>query len=253
MVLKRNLLGWRFEEYWFDEPGYLASTADIAALRTHGTHGPAPISHCRIPERTLLVPLDRSEAEILEAFAARAKTSIRQAAKHVRIDRAETPEDRKLFYDAYLPFAAEKGLLLPNPAEETELEIFLARNPAGELVQAAAFLPAPLEKVYRYRYGVYVRKSQANAILIRSAILRARELGFTRFDLGGITPGAKPGSPEAGINFFKSQFGGRDSECHLYLRGAGLLTWMIFAILQATGLAARYHAIAAFTGRIARR
>ena len=274
MVLKRNLLGWRFEEYWFDEPGYLASTADIAALRTHGTqatHGtsgtqgktgtdgtheprrPAPPSHCCILERTLLVPLDRSEAEILDAFATRAKTSIRQAAKAITVDRAQTMEERKLFYDAYLPFAAEKRLLLPNAAEETELEIFLARNAAGELVQAAAFLPAPLEHVYRYRYGVYVRKSQANAILIRSAILRARELGFTRFDLGGITPGAKPGSPEAGINFFKSQFGGQEAQCHLYLRGTRPLTRALFSFLGITGLAARYHAIAALAGRVARR
>ncbi len=250
MVLKRNLLGWRFEEYWFDEPGYLASNADIAALRTHG---PAPESHCRIPEHTLLVSLDRSEGDILAAFATRAKTSIRQAEKTVRVDRAETPEDRRLFYDAYLPFAAEKGLLVPVPAEETELEIFLARNLQGELLQAAAFLPAAGEKVYRYRYGVYVRKSQANAILVWSAIRRARELGFARFDLGGIPPGAKSGSSEAGINFFKSQFGGVDSQCHLYLRGTRPLTRALFSFLRATGLAARYHAIASLAGRIARR
>jgi hypothetical protein len=265
MVLKRNLLGWRFEEYWFDEPGYTASTADIAALRTHGTPGmpgiagsgeapsTTPPRHTRIPERTLLVPLDRPEEAILEGFATRAKTSIRQAAKAVRIDRAQTPEERALFYDAYLPFAAGKGLLLPNPAEETGLEIFLARDGAGDLLQAAAFLPAAGEKVYRYRYGVYVKKSQANAILIRTAILRARELGFTRFDLGGITPGARPGSPEAGINFFKSQFGGHEAECHLYLRGTRPATRLLFRFLQATGLAARHHALASLAGRFARR
>jgi hypothetical protein len=250
MVLKRNLLGWRFEEYWFDEPGYRASTADIAALRTHG---PAPQSHCRIPERTLLISLEGTEEELLSAFATRAKTSIRQAVKTVKVDRAGTPEERKLFYDAYLPFAAEKGLLIPVPEEETELEIFLARNPAGELLQAAAFLPAAGERIYRYRYGVYVRKSQANAILVWAAIRRARELGYAQFDLGGVTPGAKPGSPEAGINFFKSQFGGRDAGCHLYLRGTRPATRILFSLLQATGLAARSHAIASLAGRIARR
>jgi hypothetical protein len=249
MVLKRNLLGWRFEEYWFDGPGYLASNADIAALRTHG---PAPESHCRIPERTLLIRLDRPEAEILEAFDVRAKTSIRQAAKTITIERADTPEARALFYRAYLPFAAAKGLLAPDPAEETDLEIHLARDAQGELVQAAAFLPAPGEKVYRYRYGVYVRKSQANAILMRAAILRARDLGFAHFDLGGITPGARPGSPEAGINFFKSQFGGHEAHCHLYLRGSGPATRILFRFLQATGVAARHHAIASLAGRLAR-
>ncbi len=239
----------RFEEYWFDEPGYLASRAHIAALRSHGE---ASRSHCRIPERTLLVPLDRSEAEILAGFATRAKTSIRQALKSVRIERAETPAARAEFYDAYLPFAKEKGLLIPVPEEETDLEIFLARNLAGELVQAAVFVPGPGEKVYRYRYGVYVRKSQANAILMQTGILRARELGFAHFDLGGVTPGAKPGSPEAGINFFKSQFGGVDTRSHLYIRGTGPATRLLFSLLQLTGLAARYHALAAFAGRIAR-
>ena len=250
MILKRNLLGWRFEEYWFDEPGYLASRADIAALRSHG---PAPFSHCRIPERTLLVPLDRPEGEILAGFATRAKTSIRQAQKTVRVERAESAAARREFYDAYLPFAREKGLLLPVPEEETDLEIFLARDLEGRLVQASAFLPAPGEKVYRYRYGVYVRKSQANAILVQTAILRARESGFAHFDLGGVTPGARPGSPEAGINFFKSQFGGVDTPSHLYLRGTRPATRLLFSLLGMTGLAARYHALSALAGRIARR
>jgi hypothetical protein len=249
MVLKRNLLGWRFEEYWFDAPGYLASTADIAALRSHG---PAPAADCRIPERTLLVSLERPEEAILAGFAARAKTSIRQARKTVRVDRAGTPEERRLFYDAYLPFAAEKKLLVPEPQEERDLEIFLARDAEGRLLQAAAFLAAPGERVYRYRYGVYVRKSQANAILIEAAIRRARELGFAHFDLGGITPGARAGSPEAGINFFKSQFGGVDTASHLYLRGTRWSTRSLCRLLQATGLAARLSSLSALAARIAR-
>ena len=162
MMLKRNLLGWRCEEYWFDEAGYLASTADIAALRSHAS---ARACDCSIPERTLLVPLDRAPEAILAAFDTRAKTSIRQAAKTVRVDVAASPEERELFYAAYRPFAAERGLLIPDAKEEAELDILLARNLAGELLQAAAFLPAKAAGVYRYRYGVYVRKSQANAAL----------------------------------------------------------------------------------------
>ncbi|HKP97764.1 MAG TPA: hypothetical protein VJ385_18640, partial [Fibrobacteria bacterium] len=239
MVLKRNLFGWRFEEYWFDEPGYLSSRADIAALRTHGIAGRDVPSHCRIPEKTLVVPLERSEEEILAGFATRARTSIRQAQKTVEVRLAAAPEERRLFYEAYLPFAAGKGLLVPNPDEEEELEIFLARNREGELLQAAAFLPAPREKIYRYRYGVYVRKSQANAILIQAAMGRARNLGAAFFDLGGVTPGARPGSPEAGINFFKSQFGGVEMPCLLHLRGARPAPCALLSLLQATGLAAR--------------
>lgn len=250
MVLKRNLLGWRFEEYWFDEPGYLASRADIAAVRSHA---PVAASHCRIPERTLLVPLGRSEEEILAGFATRARTSIRQARKSVRLEWAETPAARREFYDAYFPFAASKGLLRPDPEEERDLDILLARDAQGLLLQGAAFLPARAAGIYRYRYGVYVRKSQSNAILIETAILRAKALGFAHFDLGGVTPDARPGSPEAGINFFKSQFGGVETAGFLYVRGTRWTTRLLFSLVQATGLSGRFHALSALAGRLARR
>lgn len=249
MVLKRNLLGWKLEEYWFDEPGYLASTADIVALRAHG---PAGLSHCRIPEKTLLVALDRSEEEILKGFAPRAVHSVRQAAKSAVFTRAESEADRKVFYDAYQEFAAARGLFRPDPAEESELEILLARNPEGELLQGAAFLPAPKAGLYRYRYGVYVRKSQANAALLFAAMRRARELGLRHFDLGGITPGARPGSPEAGINFFKSQFGGVETESQLWLRGSRWSTRALLRVAEALRLPARLGAVKALAVRFAR-
>lgn len=249
MVLRRNLLGWRVEEYWFDEPGYRASGADIAALRSHA---PVPGSDCRIPESTLLIPLDRPAEAIRAGFAARARASIRQAAKQVRVELAADAAARREFYDAYLPFAAEKGLLRPVPEEENELEIFLARDGEGRLLQAAAFLPAPGGKVYRYRYGVYVRKSQANAILMEAAILRARDLGFAHFDLGGVARGARPGGPEAGINFFKSQFGGAVTESHLYLRGNRVSARWLLRFMQVTGLAARFHGLSGLAARFAR-
>ncbi len=249
MMLKRNLMGWQLEEYWFDEPGYLASTADIAALRSHKE---IPGSDCSIPEHTLLVPLDPAPEAILAAFDTRAKASIRQAAKTLRVDLAATPEERELFYAAYRPFAAERGLLIPDAKEEAELDILLARNPAGELLQAGAFLPAKTEGVYRYRYGVYIRKSQANAALMHAAIQRAKSLGFSHFDLGGITSGARPGSSEAGINFFKSQFGGIATNSRLYLRGTRWTTRLLLRFLQASGIAARYQNLSAWAARRAK-
>lgn len=249
MILKRNLFGWRFEEYWFDEAGYLASDADIAALRSHA---PARASDCRIPERTLLVPLDRSDEDILAAFHPRAKHSVRQAEKSVRVERASAAE-RGEFYRAYLPFAKERGLFVPNPDEEGELEIFLARDRAGALLQGAAFLPAAAAGVYRYRYGVYIKKSQANAALLFQAMRRARESGFAHFDLGGIEPHAKPGSKEAGINFFKSQFGGVETESQLYLRASRRGLRMLLRLAGALRAPQRLHALAGWAAGKARR
>jgi lipid II:glycine glycyltransferase (peptidoglycan interpeptide bridge formation enzyme) len=250
MVLKRNLLGWRLEEYWFDEAGYLSSTADIVAVRSHT---PVRASHCSIPERTLLVPLSGGIEAILDAFDARAKTSIRHAAKTVTVELAASPEERELFYAAYRPFAAGRGLLIPDSREEAELDILLARDLEGNLLQAGAFLPAKAAGIYRYRYGVYVRKSQANAALMQAAILRAKELGFSHFDLGGITPEAKSGSADAGINFFKSQFGGIPTDSRLYLRGTRPAVRALLVLLRVSGLAARYHKLSALAVRMARR
>lgn len=249
MMLKRNLLFWRFEEYWFDEASYRASNADIVALRTHSL---VEGSDCSIPEQTLLVPLQPSIEAIVERFATRARTSIRQASKSIRVDLATSPQDRELFYAAYRPFAAEKGLLIPEAAEEAELEILMARNLDGELLQAGAFLPAKSAGIYRYRYGVYLRKSQANAILMQAAILRAKTLGFMHFDLGGITADAKPGSKDAGINFFKSQFGGFVTDSTLYLRGTRLSTKLVLIILRLSGIAKHYHHLSAIAARMAR-
>jgi len=47
MVLTRRLLGLRCEEYWFDREGFLRSTADIAALRTHEPHVSRRRGHSR--------------------------------------------------------------------------------------------------------------------------------------------------------------------------------------------------------------
>lgn len=216
LVLRRRVWGLRYEGYFFDEAGYEASTADIAALRAHG----APARwQCRIPEATLVVPLAASEEEIAARFEARARASIRNAQRNVQVTWAGTPGERAEFYRAYAGFAARRGLLVPDPAEEGGLDILLARDREGALLQAAAFLPAQAAGVYRYRYGVSLRKTQANAGILFEAIRRAKSLGYARFDLGGIVPGARPGSPEAGINFFKSQFGGEEVLGHLYLRG----------------------------------
>lgn len=216
MVLKRRVLGLRYEGFFFDEAAYEESTADIAALRSHAG---AARWQCRIPERTLVVSLEGGEEELLGRFEARARASIRNAARNVDVTWASTTAQREEFYRAYRDFASGRGLLIPDAGEEGDLDILLARDKEGNLLQAAAFLPAPSAGVYRYRYGVQVRKTQANAGILFQAMRRARELGYARFDLGGIVPGAKAGSHEAGINFFKSQFGGVEVEGTLCLRG----------------------------------
>lgn len=216
MILRRRVLGFRYEGFFFDEAAYAASRADIAALRSHGS---AERWDCRIPEWTRIVSLEGGEDALLAGFEARARASIRSAERIVKVTWAAMAGEREAFYRAYGEFALRRGLLVPDPGEEEDLDILLARDADGELVQAAAFLPAPSAGVYRYRYGVSVRKTQANAGILFEAMRRARSRGFRRFDLGGIVPGARTGSREAGINFFKAQFGGEAIRGTLCLRG----------------------------------
>lgn len=244
-------MGLSYEQYWFDEAGYMASGADIAALRTHGT---ATESQCRIPERTLVVSLVPPEEEITAGFEARARASIRNALRTVKVTWASRREEREEFYRGYSAFAADRGLLIPDPDEEEDLDILFARDVEGRLIQAAAFLGAPGPGIYRYRYGFSVRKTQANAGILFEAMRRAKSLGFSRFDLGGITPDARPGSAAAGINFFKSQFGGSEVRGHLCLRGRTALLRTSLRLLQAASpLAPALRAVSAFAGRIASR
>lgn len=251
MILKRSLLGLRYEQYWFDEEGYMASGADVAALRTHGT---ATEFQCRIPERTLVVSLLPSEEEIAAGFEARARASIRNAHRTVKVTWASGREERGEFYRGYSAFAAGRGLLIPDPDEERDLDLLFARDLEGGLIQAAAFLRAPGPGIYRYRYGFSVRKTQANAGILFEAMRRAKSLGFASFDLGGITPDAKPGSAAAGINFFKSQFGGSEIRGHLCLRGRTAPLRASLRLLQAAApLAPAVKAVTAFAGRIAGR
>lgn len=232
MILRRRVLGLRYEGFFFDEPAYAASRADIAALRGHDA---AARWDCRLPEWTRVVSLEGDEESLLAGFAARTRASIRNAGRAVRVEWAGSAGEREIFYRAYGDFARRRGLLVPDPGEEAGLDILLARDPDGDLVQAAAFLPAPLAGVYRYRYGVSVRKTQANAGILFAAMRRAKALGYRRFDLGGIVPGARQGSVEAGINYFKAQFGGEAIRGWLCLRGR---TPVLRALLRALHAAA---------------
>lgn len=236
MILKRNLFLWRFEEYWFDEKAYLESKADIVALRIH-----TKISQFdgRMPEKTNVISLLKTEDEIEKGFSASIRYGIRQAQKTNTFFLAESEEDRNFFYQAYIPFAKANGLLIPNPSEEKDLEIFLAKDTAGNVVQGSAFLPLAKASVYRYRYGVSLKKTEANKAILLIAMRHAKVLGYEWFDLGGITTHVSPGSKAEGINFFKRAFGGKEIESQLYLKSNVWYFKIFLRFLERTGALAK--------------
>ncbi len=250
MVLKRQVLLWDFEEYWYDESAYLHSFADIVALRTHSRLNNY---HLRIPEFTLIISLKKSVEEIAKKFTSTLRNNIKQANKQFQIQKIVSDKDRAAFYDAYIPFAKTRKLLVPNPEEESDLEIYTAMDAEGELVQASAFLPIPSMGIYRYRYGVSLKKSLTNKAILYQALLDAKAQGFKIFDFGGIEKFAKEGSKEAGINQFKLAFGGEELETHLYLKGNTLISKFVLQGCEKLGLGKRLQKLSSLCAYWARK
>ena len=240
MVLTRRLLGLRCEEYWFDREGFLRSTADIAALRTHEPHVPAGAV---IREKTLVLSLDKSEDKLLADMQTRTRGYIRNIAGTVRISLARTDEDREQFYRIYWSFARSRGLMLPRRNEE-DLEIFLARTDNGNLLHATAFIPAWKSGVYRYRYSVAAQKSQVNKAIVWTALLHAKKAGFLLFDFGGVPADLSGKSPLHDIYLFKAQFGGTPKETFLYIRSAKAWFKPMVACIGAVISHQRWYALA---------
>jgi lipid II:glycine glycyltransferase (peptidoglycan interpeptide bridge formation enzyme) len=215
MVLARRLFGLYCEEYWFDPEGFLESTADVVALRTHEEGVPAGAV---VREKTLALSLDKTVDELLAAMQSRTRGYVRNTAPNVRISLARTDDDRGQFYRLYRSFAKSRGLMLPRRDEEGDLDIFLARTGSGDLLHATAFIPARKNGVYRYRYSVAAQKSQVNKAIVWTALLHAKNAGFHVFDFGGIPADLSGKSPLHDIYLFKAQFGGTPKETFFYLR-----------------------------------
>ena len=223
MIMRRRLFGLRLEQYWFDPEGYRNSRAQLAALRTTEVF---PEYALRIPEKTLWVDLRAPREEILAGFHKRTREYIRSGQNRYTVARAESDGERRLFYDHYARFARERRLPLPDPAEEGELQVYLARDGQGELLHGCAFLAFAKPGIFRYRYGVRIKDSHAHPSLFWRAICDSRDMGFRHFDLGGVS-GGQSGDPHmAGIDRFKHQFGGKPVEGWLYIRSPlFILNW----------------------------
>ena len=220
MVLSRTIAGFKFQEYWYDVPAYLASSASINAIRTDD----AGVAHdISIPEKTVCLDCKKTPDALWQEFESRARHSIESFDRTGTMMFADTPQKRQLFYAAYKEFATRQGLLIPQAKEEESLDIFLAYSHDNELVHAVAFLPVQSQSLYIYRYSVSIKKSQANAALIWKALCHAHSNKFAHFDLGGIPTDSDCSAKLKNILFFKSQFGGVEKKTFFYLRGNGLL------------------------------
>ena len=216
MIIRRTLLGMSIDDCWFDHEAYQASSARFAILRHHLKY-PCDL---RIVEHTRLIDLSPSLDILYGNLASRARHSITSSDRSFTVARVTSMDELELFSGIYTAFAEKKGLTKPTEEELRNLDIFLARSTVGEIVHGAAFIKAPDRSVYRYRYSVAVRKSQANAALVWNAICSAKAKGYAVFDLGGTTNSSDTSFHR--IDFFKSQFGGKNADFYVQVNGNSL-------------------------------
>jgi lipid II:glycine glycyltransferase (peptidoglycan interpeptide bridge formation enzyme) len=215
MVLARSVLGIEVREFWFDPDAFAKSNATVSLLRTNERVG---AFDAVIPEKTIHIDLKKDIGALFADISPRTKAYIRKAERELRISVIDSEEKRDRFYGAYSSFAKKHGLLIPSREEERDMEIMIAEDGAGTLLHAAGFLPFGRAGIYRYRYSVSVEKSQAFKLLLWHAVCRAREMGFSIFDMGGIPRSPTSSKKYASILFFKSQFGGTPVDTYLYIR-----------------------------------
>jgi len=230
-----------YGEFWHDEEPSGDPGVDIAMYR----HRSAPIEGARTVQPILSLVHDLSiEADaILSQFDKDCRNLVRRADGKDALEMAffSEPEPElerfRAFYDA---FASEKGLQpcywqwVVASCEARQLALTSA-SLNGEALVWHAYLLSGTTVQLEYSASCFRNKAKdyrslvgrANRWLHWKDLLRFKEMGFGKYDFGGLFEDES--TPEcAGINHFKKEFGGRQErlyDCTLPVTGIGRI-WL---------------------------
>lgn len=171
------------------------------------------------PRDNLIIDLKKDTKELLADMHAKTRYNIALSRrKGVKVRFSHDSKDIKHFLDLIKNTATRNQItLLPDAHYELLFEV-LTKEHAGELALAevdgkvvAANMLIRFGKATTYLHGgtdYELRKYMAPHLLQWESIKRAKEHGYTKYDLGGIAPedGSKP--RWAGLTRFKKGFGG---------------------------------------------
>jgi lipid II:glycine glycyltransferase (peptidoglycan interpeptide bridge formation enzyme) len=170
---------------------------------------------------TLEVAIDTDREALLASFPKGTRYSIRQAMKAgVLTDRAESDEDIRALNDLYASMVERKGATPRPPGFFRAIAEFLEADPSRGFVHVSRHERQIVGSIVVTRYGnraLYTFGASKDAddgipkmyLGQFEAMVAARSLGCTVYDLGGFSAGVgEEGSRSAaqGINFFKSRF-----------------------------------------------
>lgn len=238
MPEKRKLLFFTLNYYWMDREGFLKSKERISLLRTHDELPQKEYFH-KISYQTFLIDLGRSKEELFSALDYKsARYPINRALKSgVDVKLAETPAEKRRFYDFYQSFVAEpqrkNKILTLKKSELEKLVVFYAVSPEEDFLGGIGLLPSPDGRYLLYKYSATKHRLCENDLLVWHAIQYAKDAGYAYFDMSWMGRVDDRDSKQYQLFQYKKKFGGElvDFYSFIKLRGALRIPGLVFTLL----------------------
>ena len=185
MFREKNILFFKVDDCWFDKEIYNKSKAPITIY--HGPDVDRLNYGIVIKEYTFMIDLSQTEEEIMSKFDRKGLVySIRHAEKKGYTSKRASEAEKNDFVKFFNRFAEKKGIPKVTARELADMDVYISYSPENALIGGTAFVKSADKKIYRYKHGANVYSTNANDMLLWSAIKAARREGYELFDLGGI-------------------------------------------------------------------
>jgi lipid II:glycine glycyltransferase (peptidoglycan interpeptide bridge formation enzyme) len=175
---------------------------------------PAAI-HAMDAEYTWVLPLEKSQEELLSGMRKTTRYEIRRAINAgVTIEKTTDPAQLKLFFCLY-DETMKRQDFVPNRGIAEEFDVFAKEGKAllllgsyqGKISAAAIVLFDSNQAIYHY--GASIPSDVGVSYLVQwEAICEAKKRGILQYNFWGIAPQDNPRHPWRGITLFKTGFGG---------------------------------------------
>jgi len=207
MFRKKNILFFKVDDCWFDKEIYNQSKAPITIY--HGPDLDGLKYGILLKENTFAINLSQTEEEIMAKFDKKGLAyPIRHAEKKgYYVKKADTKQIQE-FLVFFNQFAKQKGIPGVSENELAEMDVFVSYSPENVLIGGTAFVKSADKKIYRYKHGANVYSTNANDLLLWTAIRAARREGYGLFDLGGVRINEDKSSYYYRHYKYKEKFGG---------------------------------------------
>lgn len=229
MFRKKNILFFKVDDCWFDKEIYTASKAPITIY--HGPDVEGLAYGIVIKEYTFAIDLSQTEDAIMSKFDRKGLTySIRHAEKKGYTSKKANEAEKKEFVIFFNGFAKKKGIPGVTNTEIADMDVYTSYSPDGILIGGTAFIKSADKRTYRYKHGANVYSTNANDMMLWTAIKAARREGYGMFDLGGIRITEDKDSYYYRHYKYKEKFGGEIVEFYTCVKACFIFTPIILML-----------------------